>query len=236
MRAGLLSHKRSLPPVAPILVSKGCIGGISLFIEVFLVGLLAGVSPGPDFVVVMKNSLGYGTAVGVATALGIGMALFIHVSYTIFGYTVLLASHPEIFFGIQFIGALYLAWLGYGAITASKQNSPNPESQHEKITIRRSLLQGFYDGFLCNVLNPKSALFFLSIFAQFLSPGMPEWVKWVYGSEVVAAVVSWFVLLSLLISSAWFQRMYERHELFISRLLGTVLLYLAMRLVFSLGA
>jgi RhtB (resistance to homoserine/threonine) family protein len=208
-------------------------GGFVVFAEVFVVGLLAGISPGPDFVVVMRNSLGYGARVGMATALGIGAALFIHVSYTILGYTVILAAHPQLFFTIQGVGAAYLAWLGFGALQ-TKANDQNTPVVAETSTDSRSVLQGFRDGFLCNALNPKSALFFLSIFAQFLSPGMPEWIKWAYGSEVVLAVGSWFTILSCLISSEWFRRAYYRHEVTVSRLLGVALLYLAVRIAVSM--
>lgn len=56
-----------------------------MFIEVMIVALLAGMSPGPDFFLVTKNSLGYGRKIGVASALGISFALMIHVTYTILG-------------------------------------------------------------------------------------------------------------------------------------------------------
>jgi RhtB (resistance to homoserine/threonine) family protein len=214
-----------------ILTSNG--GGYVVFAEVFVVGLLAGISPGPDFVVVMRNSLGYGARVGMATAIGIGVALFIHVSYTVLGYTVILASHPQLFFTIQGVGAAYLAWLGFGALQ-TKVNKQSTPVMAEKSADSRSVLQGFRDGFLCNALNPKSALFFLSIFAQFLSPGMPEWIKWVYGAEVVLAVGSWFTILSWLISSEWFRQAYYRHEGTVSRLLGIALLYLAVRIAVSM--
>lgn len=65
-----------------------------MFIEVFLVGILAGMSPGSDFFVVMRNSLGYSRKAGVATALGIGLALTIHVSYTIWGFLLIFQKKP----------------------------------------------------------------------------------------------------------------------------------------------
>lgn len=204
-----------------------------MFAEVFVVGLLAGISPGPDFVVVMRNSLGYGGRVGMATAIGIGFALLIHVSYTVFGYSVVLASHPQLFSIIQGVGAAYLAWLGVGSLRTQANEQDTPAVAGVPVD-NRNIWQGFREGFLCNALNPKSALFFLSIFSQFLSPGMPEWIKWIYGLEVVLAVGLWFTALSWLISSERFRQVYYRHKMAISRLLGITLLYLAIRIAVNM--
>jgi threonine/homoserine/homoserine lactone efflux protein len=86
--------------------------GDCMYIEVFLVGLLAGMSPGPDFFVVLRNSLRFGRHIGVATAIGIGSALMIHITYTVLGFAFLLHQHPALFRLVQGLGALYLFWLG----------------------------------------------------------------------------------------------------------------------------
>jgi len=90
-----------------------------MFVEVFLVGILAGISPGPDFFVVMKNSLNFGVRVGVATAIGIACALIVHIAYTVMGFAFLLQQSAGLFYAIQLAGALYLLWLGFGALTAA---------------------------------------------------------------------------------------------------------------------
>ena len=202
-----------------------------MFVEVFIVGLLAGISPGPDFVVVMRNSLSFGARVGAATALGIAAALFIHITYTVLGYSVILAAQPRLFAVIQAIGAAYLVWLAIGALRAGPSQSDEPSFE---VKTEHSLWQGFRDGFLCNALNPKCALFFLSIFAQFITPGMAEWVKWAYGLEIVIAVGGWFVMLAVLISAPGFRQIYQSYEAAICRLLGGALLYLAARIILAM--
>lgn len=201
-----------------------------MFVEVFLVGILAGISPGPDFFVVMKNSLSFGARVGAATALGIASALIIHIAYTVFGFAFLLQQHPGLFYAVQLMGALYLIWLGYGALTAS---SGEENVAVEKAVGRKKTMHGFRDGFLCNVLNPKAALFFLSVFSQFLTPDTSSAVRWIYGAEIVVAVALWFTALSLLISSAKFRAFYGKYRVWFDRLLGIVLLYFALRIIFS---
>ncbi|WP_048602120.1 LysE family translocator [Rubeoparvulum massiliense] len=202
-----------------------------MFMQVFLVGILAAISPGPDFFVVMKNSLSYGRRIGMATALGIGSALLIHITYTIAGFSILLQQWPALFGLIQLLGAFYLIWLGLHAIRSAPSNN-----EKEAIPLGMDSVnswQGFRDGFLCNVLNPKAALFFLSIFSQFIGAGSPNYVHWIYGGEVIAAVILWFLLVAYLVSSPHFRHYYEQWRHWFDRILGAVLLFFAGRILLS---
>lgn len=198
-----------------------------MYIEVFLVGILAALSPGPDFVVVMKNSLGIGRKNGIATALGIASALIVHITYTILGFTIILEKYPMLFNLIKLAGALYLLWLGWNAIrsVANSENSINPIKEQVQ---HQSNWQGFREGFLCNVLNPKSALFFLSVFSQFIGFNTPDWIRWIYGGEIILAVGLWFVLLAILISNKYFRTFYHRYMHWFDRILGTILIIFAL--------
>ncbi|NGQ93585.1 LysE family translocator [Brevibacillus sp. SYP-B805] len=203
-----------------------------MFFEVFLIGILAALSPGPDFVVVMKNSLGFGRRIGIATAIGIAFALFIHITYTILGFTYIMEKVPSIFLTIKLMGSLYLLWLGFQAIRSAPPNGPR-QTDTPQTTVAKTLLQGFREGFLCNVLNPKAALFFLSIFSQFISTDTGSWVRWIYGLEIVVAVGLWFVSLSAVISYRTFREFYERYHYWFDRCLGSILIYFAVVIVVS---
>lgn len=208
-----------------------------MFVQVFLVALLAAISPGPDFFVVMKNSLGFGRRVGTASALGVGSALVVHATYTILGLGVIIRDALFLFKAIQIAGAAYLAYLGISAIVASFRTgghgiefdvSEAPASAHAK-----SLMKGFQDGFLTNLLNPKAVIFFLSIFSQFIHPDTPSWMRWVYGAEVSFAVGGWFVFLSYGISSGAVRGVYRRGRAWVDRFFGVVLIALAGKIVAS---
>lgn len=204
-----------------------------MFAQVFLVGLLSGISPGPDFAVVMRNSLCNGRKTGMASALGIGTALGIHVTYTVLGFAVVLQHSPVLFRLIQLLGAAYLIWLGQRAFRTKKSNHGLDGVVCHPVG-DRSFRVGFRDGFICNILNPKAALFFLSIFSQFLTPETPAWVQWVYGAEIMVAVGGWFVLLSIMISSRRFRDLYGAYSYWIDRALGTILLFFGLRIVVGL--
>lgn len=197
-----------------------------MYLEVFLVGILAALSPGPDFVVVMKNSLGIGRKYGIATALGIASALIVHVTYTILGFTILLEKFPTLFNIIKLAGAFYLLWLGYKGIQ-SKAQSEKPTEINVIQRLNVSIGRGFREGFLCNVLNPKSALFFLSVFSQFIGPDTSHWMRWIYGVEIILAVGLWFIILAILISNSYFRKIYQQYMHWFDRGLGIILIIFA---------
>ncbi|MFY0545001.1 LysE family translocator [Brevibacillus sp. H7] len=203
-----------------------------MYLEVFLIGILAGLSPGPDFFIVMKNSLGFGCRIGIATALGVAFALFIHITYTILGFTYILEKVPSIFLAMKLMGSLYLLWLGFQAIRSTPQNG-HSETNYQKTNGNKTFMQGFREGFLCNVLNPKAALFFLSIFSQFISTDTGNWVRWIYGLEIVFAVGLWFISLSAVISYQKFRDFYGRYHYWFDRCLGGILIYFAVVIVAS---
>lgn len=197
-----------------------------MYIEVFLVGVLAALSPGPDFVVVMKNSLGIGRKYGIATALGIASALIVHITYTILGFTIILEKSPVIFNVIKIIGAAYLLWLGWQGIRSKAQSESLQDIGIQRL-LQPSTILGFREGFLCNVLNPKSALFFLSVFSQFIGNNTPNWIRWIYGGEIILAVGLWFILLAILISNNYFKKMYQQYMHWFDRGLGIIIIIFA---------
>lgn len=201
-----------------------------MFLEVFLIGILAGISPGPDFFIVMKNSLGYGKKIGIASAAGIGAALCIHAAYTIMGLAWVLETYVYLFQLIQIAGAGYLAYLGIQAIRSTFAGNSGDFTYAAAADRGKSFWQGFQNGFLCNILNAKCFLFFLSVFSQFITADAPGWVAWVYGLEVVLAVSGWFVFLSVIVSSVAFQRLYSRCRKWVDRFFGGLLLYFSYKI------
>ncbi len=174
------------------------------FLQVFAVGVA--VAPGPDFFMVLRNSLTRGRLAGVMTALGIGSALVVHVVYSVLGLALIIASSPAVFSLIRVCGALYLLYIAGRALMSARTAMPDVRAEAERPT--GSPLAGWREGFWCNLLNPKAALFFLSIFSQFMTPETPGSLRWVYGAEVVVTVTTWFVLLALFLSTGRMRRAY----------------------------
>ena len=163
-----------------------------------VIALLAAISPGPDFLIVSKNSLSHSRTAGIWTAIGVGSALLVHTAYTIVGIGLIISQSVLLFSIIKILGAAYLIWLGAGLLW--RRGNATPALEHQNFAGTKSNLMAFREGFLTNVLNPKATVFFVSIFTQFVSPHLPIAVQAAYGVEVAAIVALWFVALSIMLT------------------------------------
>ncbi|UXI02626.1 LysE family translocator [Photobacterium sp. TY1-4] len=164
-----------------------------------LLGLLIVMSPGADFVLVLKNSIGAGRAAGLWTALGISLAISVHISYSVLGISYLISQNETLFTAIRYAGSGYLIYLGLKGILTANNTLDTQTNETARVAGLRYLSQGF----LCNVLNPKTMLFFLSIFSQVISPDDSSQLTAIgYGLYMMALHGIWFALVALLFTSA----------------------------------
>ena len=134
----------------------------SEFITIAFAHLLAVASPGPDFAVVLKQSVTGGTRQGILTSLGVGAGILIHVSYCLLGMSILLAQSDVLLTVMKYLAASYLAYLGVQAITASSRHRPAVESNGGRV----SFLEAFRLGFLTNGFNSQSNSFLSGIICR----------------------------------------------------------------------
>lgn len=134
-------------------------------------GWLLNLTPGPDVLYIVTNSLRSGARAGVVAALGITAGCFVHVFAAALGLGALLAASAAAFTVLKYLGAAYLLWLGI-RLLAPRGSSPSAEL----LAVKAGDAQGydaravFLGGFLTNVLNPKVVLFFLAFVPQFIAP------------------------------------------------------------------
>lgn len=185
-------------------------------IAIAIIILLAVISPGADFALVSRNSYLYGRKQGIYTAYGIACAVWIHISYSVLGLSFLKHYIPNLLHIIQYIGALYLMYIGYKTFTQQQI------SDHATHTLLRPR-QAFIQGFLGNSLNPKTTLFVMSIFAQLLrgNHGLMHLIG--YGMFISASHLLWFLLISLFCSTPVIRNKILRKQVSINRVIGTVL-------------
>ena len=185
-------------------------------IAIAIITLLAVISPGADFALVSRNSYLYGRKQGIYTAYGIACAVWIHISYSVLGLSFLKHYIPNLLHIIQYIGALYLMYIGYKTFTQQQI------SDHATHTLLRPR-QAFIQGFLGNSLNPKTTLFVMSIFAQLLrgNHGLMHLIG--YGMFISASHLLWFLLISLFCSTPVIRNKILRKQVSINRVIGNVL-------------
>ena len=200
----------------------------SLFIATIVA--LAMISPGPDFFLIVKNSIRYRRSAAMMSALGVILAIATHMAYCVAGMAVVITSTPWLFMLLKYAGAAYLIYIGIQALIArggSKLDFSHVEPQ--QVSLKKAFLQGY----LCNLLNPKATLFFLSIFTQALNVDSGIGEKLVYAGIIVGLSVLWWPSLVMMIQSAPVRRGLAKVQTIIDKLLGGVLIALGIKVALS---
>lgn len=203
---------------------------ISTILSVSIVHLLAVMSPGPDFIVVIKNALNYSRKIGIYTALGIGLGIIVHIAYTFLGIGLLIKESPTLYQAIKILGALYILYMGVMAIVSNSKTKVIEQNTAQKQSISKA--KAFQIGFITNALNPKASLFFLSVFTIILPQDTNISTLIFIGVLLVVQTTLWFVLVSYFFTQKIIQKKYYQLENGINKLFGILLILLAVRLVF----
>ncbi|PCK31464.1 LysE family translocator [Pseudoalteromonas piscicida] len=199
------------------------------FIIIALAHFFAVASPGPDFAIVLKQSVQHGRANALWTSLGIGLGILVHVTYCLLGVAILLSQSEALFSIVKYLAALYLAYLGIQALRYAK---PNTDKEHiASDHALESNWTALKRGFLVNALNPKATLFFLSLFTLVIEPTTPSGVQLFYGLYMAVATWVWFSFLSVVLSKTTVRAFFRRAGHWFDRGIGVIMLLLAVRLV-----
>ncbi len=203
---------------------------LSQFLTIAVIHLLAVASPGPDFAVVVRQSITYGRKTALWTSMGVGTGILIHVSYSLLGIGLLISRSVTLFGGVKLACALYLIYLGIGAV----RTKPLEKGKIAEKSTRQQprALQAFRTGFFTNGLNPKATLFFLSLFTVVIDPATPRIIQAGYGLYMAVATAIWFSGLSLLFGHGAVRRLFWRIGHWFDRFTGAVLIALGLQFAF----
>lgn len=157
----------------------------TLFLFITATAALA-ISPGPDNIYVLVQSITNGKSYGLATVAGLMTGCIIHTTLLAFGVSALIRDNETVFFGIKLLGALYLLYLAFKVYKSDNEITITTDGAPKK-----SLKQLFVQGFFMNVFNPKVTIFFLAFFPAFLF------------SETMSTVVQFYILGGLFIFTSF---------------------------------
>lgn len=136
---------------------------MEILISFILAVSILAISPGPDNIFVLMQSVVHGKKYGLATITGLMTGCIVHTTFLAVGISSIIKENNTIFLGIKILGAVYLLYLAYKVITGGSEISMSTEKIDKKTPF-----QLFKIGFIMNVLNPKVTLFFLALFPGFL--------------------------------------------------------------------
>jgi threonine/homoserine/homoserine lactone efflux protein len=139
--------------------------GLDTLLVFAIASLVLAVTPGPVWLYLISRTLAQGRRAGYFSMLGVTAGLAVHVALAAFGLTVILLAIPFAFDAIRLAGAAYLLWLAW---TTIRGNGLSFEARPLPPASGAALLR---QGFVASFLNPKVAVFYLSLFPQFVDPG-----------------------------------------------------------------
>ena len=161
---------------------------LALFVVAALALLLV---PGPAVLYVVARSVHQGRRAGLASVLGIHVGTLVHITAAAIGLSALVVSSAVAFTAVKIAGAVYLVGLGLWTLLSGRAEA------EVALGGERNLRRAFAQGIVVNVLNPKTALFFLAFLPQFVDPDAA------HPAAQIAALGVLFALLGLVTDSAW---------------------------------
>jgi len=137
-------------------------------ISYIFASILLTLSPGPDNLFVLSESISKGKRTGIWISLGLCCGIFVHTLFAATGVSLIIQQSQLLFSIIKYCGIAYILYLAFKAYQENKTTQFDLSLSNKDLT-HKSPLQLFSKGFLMNVLNPKVALFFIAFLPQFIS-------------------------------------------------------------------
>ncbi|MGL4608741.1 MAG: LysE family translocator [Trueperaceae bacterium] len=129
-----------------------------------IASFLLAITPGPSMLYIATRSLSQGKGAGIASVLGVYTGVLVHILAAILGLAALIAASAVVFNIVKYIGAAYLIYLGIRTLMSKSELHTVELSDQNRLT------SIYFQGFLTNLFNPKSILFFLAFLPQFVDP------------------------------------------------------------------
>ncbi len=195
----------------------------------FSAALAINISPGPDVVYIVSNTITYGRRIGFASSFGVCAGAFVHVLASAFGIAAILVTSATAFTIVKWVGAAYLIYLGIKTLASAGQAFVLKIDKFPQL----SFFSAFRRGMLIDILNPKVAIFFMAFLPQFVDPALgfiPAQLVLLGGLVIVVAVV---VEAVYVLGSSKLTTSLRRNPVigrWLDRLLGGVLIGLGLRL------
>ncbi|WP_434952218.1 LysE family transporter [Shewanella sp. HL-SH4] len=187
----------------------------TLLASLAAIHIIALISPGPDFAIIVKMASQQSRQAAVACALGIAIAILIHTLLSLLGISLMIRQSPLAYTLVQCIGVSYLAWMGFQAlksalsrfksIAASTEQPTQVSAADKHNTVSFGIFKGFKIGLLTNLLNPKALIFFITLFTVLITPEVNLITKIAATTLLFSLSLIWFSLLALVLSKPLIQ-------------------------------
>ena len=200
------------------------------WLYLFIICLLGACSPGPSVVVILGFVFSGGRKSGISASIGHGLGVFGYAMLCAFGLGFLIETYGTFFTVVQFLGAFFLLYLSFIII---KGSIVEKKTSHNVINID-SEKNRFIEGFLIAILNPKIAVFFLSLFSQFLSSEQTH-ITHLFMAILAGGIDTIvYCIIVILASTKGTASFLENHGPKVSLIFGIMLIFLSLSLFVSM--
>lgn len=203
-----------------------------LFIAFLATTAIFAYIPGPAMLYAAAQTMARGRGAGLMASLGIHLGCYVHVIAAAAGLSVLFHAVPLLYMAVKFAGAAYLVWLGISLFRARSQGDVTLPG-----TSPKSGRRAFVESISVEVLNPKTAIFFMAFLPQFIDAhaAFPVWVQFVILGTIVNLMFSSADIVCVILAGAVLTRLRRssRAQRLMQRAGGTLLVALGAHLAFQ---
>lgn len=200
-----------------------------LLVAFFTAAVIFAFIPGPGMIYAAAQTMAGGRTVGLLGTLGLSIGGYLHVIAAAAGLSVVFHAVPPLYTAVKLVGAAYLIWLGVSMIRAKAAGSDGAPAVVRK-TGKRALIEGI----TVEMLNPKSAMFFLAFLPQFTDPAasLPVWTQFLILGSIVNLMFALGDVVAVLLASSVVARVgrANRVQRAVQQIGGGILVALGVRL------
>jgi RhtB (resistance to homoserine/threonine) family protein len=189
------------------------------------VTFLVMVSPGPDMVLVLRNTLVGGRNAGLHTSTGVLCGNLVHITYCVLGIGLVISQSIVAFSLLKYAAAAYLIYLG---VLSFRAGATTLDISH--IAARQPARSWFVQGFVNNLLNPKGTLFYLGVFTTVITAATPANTALVLVFIMMSVSASFWVVFVYTLDRPTIREFVERSQQAVNRISGALLIFLGIRL------
>lgn len=159
-------------------------------IPFFIATLIFGFVPGPSIMYTMAQTVSRGRRGGLNAAFGIHIGCFAHIIAAALGLSAIFSLVPELYVAVKFVGVAYLVYLGIKMIRSKPSDKISGDIPVEHIATQTK--STFFSSAMVEILNPKTAIFYIAFLPQFIDPqaSWPVWLQFVILGQIINMVFS----------------------------------------------
>lgn len=187
------------------------------------------VVPGPDMIYLLSRTIAQGKKAGFAAALGINLGGYFHLTAAILGISAIIATSAIAFNILKYCGAAYLIYIGFKAVLSNSPSAIDSSDNEARLSIKAI----FWQGFISDVLNPKVAIFFISLLPQFIQSDSNN----TFTQLIILGITVNIIALLINLALVWFShsvsrnlRQSNRVSKFLNNVMGTIFISLGLKL------